>query len=103
MNNYIGALSIRTIILNTDTDNGFSTKKMKKILSIKKLDFNFFRHNLHTVRKGVLKIFGKIKNVWVNLILCFSPEIFRSFLQLEVMPVEIPVKCDFSKLCLIYK
>jgi len=74
----------------------FFTKKMKKILLIKKLDFTFFRHNLHTVRKGIFEIFGKIKNIWVNFILCFYPEIFRSFLQLEVMPVGIPVKCDIK-------
>lgn len=34
---------------------------MKKILLTKKLHINFFLHNLHTVREGIIEIFGKIK------------------------------------------
>ena len=34
---------------------------MKEILSGKKLDFNFFCLNLHTIEKGIIEIFRKIK------------------------------------------
>jgi hypothetical protein len=34
---------------------------MKKILLSKKLHFNYFLHNLHTEREGIIEIFGKIK------------------------------------------
>ena len=39
---------------------------MKKILSEKKLHFNFFRHNLHTIKEGIIEIFGKIKEYGVT-------------------------------------
>ncbi len=64
---------------------------MNKIFSTKKLDFNFFRHNLHTVREGIIKIFGKIKTIWVIIFVCFSPGIYQSFYQLSLIQVSMPV------------
>ena len=40
-------------------------------ISLKKLDFNFFRHNLHNVNKQIFGTNGKIKNLWVNLFTVF--------------------------------
>jgi len=34
---------------------------MKKILLSKRLHFNFFLFNLHTIKEGIIEIFGKIK------------------------------------------
>jgi hypothetical protein len=70
---------------------------MKKILLTKKLHFNFFLHNLHTIKEGIIEIFGKIKIIWVTIFMYFSPNIYHSFFGFPVMLVVKPVNSGFIK------
>jgi hypothetical protein len=70
---------------------------MKKILLTKRLHFNFFLYNLHTIKEGIIEIFGKIKIIWVTIFMYFSPNIYYSFSKFRTILVVKPVNPWFIK------